>query len=690
MFWTIVSIIVLIVIVLLIVFFVNDKNNYNASFVSQQQQQRQRHVWELPISDTESLALSNRIDLFAFEKYYLDTLQTKFLQKAEKIANPTRAFSNDGNVFVGLTPWTSVPDFGTLCHTLIGYGVRFRNTADSLYLNPDLADNLYYGVVAIYRHLPFPPPVNQAPWGIQAEWYHFSITMPEVFQNTCIVLRGFHDLDELVDKVFTYYLPLPTFSLGWWRTAGNAMRMCLPYAYGQLLRGYSFEQIKNEDQVRYVLDLINFPLVESGNGIHSDYVYFDHTDVRAYGYLINSYFTFDYYNYLFGTNTVNMYNVTNSISLIGSKQGLANPAVLSRNGAHFSNVLGYFIDYKNGVFTADFSKILTIRTESYFGSVVGQARDIAYYEADPTNNTHAPLWTMTRKIWANSGRVIRYRTPMLGIESGILLTTNLNGTIVVPTTGPSTSSFHPTVSYTAICATTNAGVMVMHVRLEELNLEFHSYTLYHRYGMFHLYDRIKSLTPLSNNGRCVILTKDVVQDTTEPRWTTASNLKSYNGVTVKHHNITNAPSFSNFVLRSLDNIGMQTIEQIISVDTLNRGTGMSCFSMLVQSLHEYDDTTVTRVEQNIFIIETNSSTIQCVIDFPIVILKDNKARTITINDATNVSTRTHRLDFDKILAPLSHVSLSIGNLQSIGDEIIKTDTSFYFENEHKNQFTFSF
>nr|AOL57101.1 odv-e66 [Chrysodeixis includens nucleopolyhedrovirus]QGW49230.1 ODV-E66 [Chrysodeixis includens nucleopolyhedrovirus]QGW49370.1 ODV-E66 [Chrysodeixis includens nucleopolyhedrovirus]QGW49510.1 ODV-E66 [Chrysodeixis includens nucleopolyhedrovirus]QGW49790.1 ODV-E66 [Chrysodeixis includens nucleopolyhedrovirus] len=628
-------------------------------------------------------------DLKSFEYYYVNTLQYKFLQKAEKVANPTRQFSDDGNIFVGLDPWNNVPQFGTVLHTLIGYGVRFRNPNDSLYLNRELATNLYEAMYTIVSHLPFPAPVNQAPWGIQAEWYHFSITMPEVFQNTCIVLRGFYDLDELVIKVFDEYLPLPTFALGWWRTAGNAMRMCLPYSYGQLLRGYSFAQIKAEEQVEYVLNLINFPIVVFGNGIHQDFAYFDHTDVRAYGYLINSFFTFDYYNYLFGESTVNMQNIYNSISLIGSKQGLANPAVLSRNGAHFSNVLGFFIDYQNGVISGDFSKILTIRNDRYFGSVVGQSPNIAYYEADPTNNRHAPLWTMTRKIWANGSRVIPYRTQMLGLESGILLLGNLSGEVIIPTTGPSTSSFHPAFAYTAICATENAGAMAMHARFDAIPVEYYSYTLYHRYGMFHMYERINSIRTITSNSiRCVVLTKDLTQ---ESRWTSNSNNQVSNGVVTKHHNIANNNSnFSNFDTRLSEAINMQTVEQIISAESVNNGRGMTCFSLLVADALDQDNTTIVRVpDTNAFIITTNSSTIQCIIDFPILILKDTETREITINNATSRSLHSHELLFEDIEEPLTLASMSISDL-IVPSSISKTSNSFQFQNLNGNQFKFNY
>nr|QGX02323.1 odv-e66a [Mamestra configurata nucleopolyhedrovirus A]QNH90558.1 odv-e66a [Mamestra configurata nucleopolyhedrovirus A]QNH90889.1 odv-e66a [Mamestra configurata nucleopolyhedrovirus A]UVZ34913.1 ODV-E66A [Melanchra picta nucleopolyhedrovirus]UVZ35084.1 ODV-E66A [Melanchra picta nucleopolyhedrovirus] len=624
-------------------------------------------------------------DLAVFEKYYLDTLQAKFLQKAEKVAHATRQFSDDGNIFVNMNTWSSAVDFGIVLHTLIGYGVRFNNRNDELYENAELAYRLYEAMHLIYERVPIPAPTHSAPWGDRTDWYHFSITMPECFQNTCIVLRDHYDLRELTESLLHYYLPLPTLSMGWWRTAGNAMRMCLPYCYGQLLRGYTFAEIGEETQVQYVLDLIKFPLVKSGNGIHYDYAYFDHTDVRAYGYLVNSYFTFSYYNFLFGEDTVNMQNVYNSLSLIGSNQGVVNPALLSRNGSNYSAVLAHLIEFVDGVISGDFSKILTVRNNRYFGSVVGQSPDIAYYEADPNNSLHAPLWAMTRRIWSNTGRVLSYRS--VGLESGILLTTNLSGVVNIPTTGPSTSSFHPTLAYTALAATENAGVMAMHVRLAELNLEFHSYTLYHRYGMFHLYDKIRTLRHITNNARCVVLVRD---NNNESRWTSASNLISANGITAKHHNIINNNSLSNFDVRTFDALNLQTAEQIIGAELMNRGGGVTCFSLLAQDVAGNDNTTITRIpESNILVIATNSNSIQCVIDFPVVVLKDEETRQITINDATNISRNLHQLSIDKIVNVLSVLSLSVDSL-ILPANITRSANSFYLQNDHGNQFKFMY
>jgi Baculovirus E66 occlusion-derived virus envelope protein len=625
-------------------------------------------------------------DLISFEVHYLSTLQEKFLQKTEKIPNTNRQFSDNASIFVDLQPWNSATDFGILLHTLIAYGVRFRTGDDALYLDEDLAWHLYSAMYTIYSHLPMPAPSQSIPWGRdRTDWYHFTITMPECFMNTCIVLRDYYDISELTDSLLYYYLPLPTLSMGWWRKAENAMRMCLPYAYGQLLRGRTFREIGAETQVQFVLDLIKFPLAKTGNGIRYDYAHFDRTDVRCYEYLVNGYFTFSYYNHMFGPDTVNTDNVRKSLSLIGSDHGIANPALLSRN---LSQVLSHFFTFESGVFSGDFSKILTVRNDRYFGSIVGHSPNIVYYEANTNSSLHAPLWAMTRRIWSRSGRVPQYRN--VGLESGVLLTTtNLAGIVNVPATS-SSSCFYPTLAQTAVCGTNHAGAMAMHVRFEELNIEFHSYTLYHRYGMFHIYDKIKTLRPITNNARCVVLTRDIQQ---ESKWTSSSNFITANGVTAKHHNIINNNyALSNFEVRTFDTYNMQTAEQVISAEFVNRGTGVACYSLLSHDAAANDNTTVARVpDTNIIVVGTNSNSVQCVFDFPVMVLKDSESRQVTVNDATNVSHTLHQLSVDKITRALSLVGLKVDDLIVPNDITrLPNKNTFYYKNDHGNQFKFLF
>ncbi|AKR17533.1 ODV-E66 [Mocis latipes granulovirus] len=620
-------------------------------------------------------------DLKKFEHYYLSTLLTKHIQKPEKVANPTRPFSNDGNMFEGLQPWSLPSDFGIAMHTLIGYGVRFKTPDDVLYENSLLAENLCNAVLMIYNHLPYPAPINAVPWGLQTDWYHFSIYMPECLQNTCIVLKGYYDVSLLVEHILYHYLPEPTLSMGWRKTAGDAIRMGLPYAYAQLLRGYTYKDIRFEPEMVHILNMINFSLVPIGDGIHYDYAYFERNDVRTYGNLLNSFFTISYYNFLFGDEVVRMDNLNASINLVGSPAGFVHPAMLSRQGSNYSNVIGSFVAYKNEAVSADFSKILTVRTPLYYGSVVGQTSGVAYYEADENNNLHAPLWAMTRKIWANQGRVINYKPGTLGLESGVILTVNTNGMWSVPTTKSSPSSFYPTFAQTAICTTVDAGVMVSRVILEELHLAYDSYTLYHPKGMLQLYDKILSTMPIVNSARCIVLTKDLTVDTP---WETASNTATSNMVTARHINIANNPSFSNFSIRSFNHLNMQTLEQLISATSVNTGVGMSCFSLTVDT--DDDDTQVSRVAADAFVITTGS--LEVAVQFPMVVLKDNISHQVTINDASSDTRNTHEILFSKLNNVLSYINLNVKNLYS--DTVKQLEDKFVYHNTQANQFKFVF
>ncbi|AGE89948.1 occlusion-derived virus envelope protein ODV-E66 [Spodoptera littoralis nucleopolyhedrovirus] len=694
--YTVLIVVLIVVVVLVIVFSLNNNGTPMAK-----RNRRRLQLKLFTLYDQQQQQLYNFLhnsyyddDLARFENYYLNTLKRKFLQKSDKIASPTRLFSNDGNMFVDLEPWSNASHFGIAMHTLIGYGVRFRDPDDALYLDSNLADNLMIGIMLVYNRLPFSSNsngsnVNSPPWG--NDWYHFNVTMPECMMNTCIVLRGFYNLSPIVHRVFNFYIAKP-----------ESVRTCVAYVYGQMLRGQSLHSIRYEHDVQKILNKIRYSLVPSGNGIHRDYVFFDRTDVRAYQNLIDSYFTFDYYNHLFGGDTVNMFNVNNSINIAGSRRGLINPALYLRSVSHHSNSLTHMIDYANGVYSADFSKVLTYRSEKFFGSVVGNTDQVAYYEADESNDKHAPLWAMIKKIWAEDGRIVPYRNATLGIDSGVILT---GGNHSIPTTGPGTTSFVPTFAYTAICATDNAGLMITHSRFEELGIEFYSYTLYHKRGMVQVYDRIKTFESSSSSSsssstpaKCVILTRDLTQDTNEPRWTAASNTtKTYNRVSAVYHNIANNPyTMPSFTTRIVESSQLQILEQIVSADHINKGIGAACFSLV----HADDaslaptDVSVSRITNSAgvggggFMINANNGMISCAIDFPYAAIKDVESRQVTINSANNFSRESHRLSFVSVSHIISQLSLNIHNLKS--STVNRNGDAFYFDNAHGNQFRFTY
>ncbi|AAK70697.1 ORF37 ODV-E66 [Cydia pomonella granulovirus] len=549
------------------------------------------------------------------------------LRKSRKIVNPTRAW-DPVNVFDGLQPWTSTADFGTMCHSLIGYSVRYNNAGDALYRDAQLAENLTNSLRLIAQHLPDPPPHQQAPWGPVADWYHFTITMPEVFMNITAVLYNtthhYGECTELTIKVLDLYLPTAVSSLGWTRTAGNAMRMGIPYVYGQLLRGRTVNEIRMETSVQVVLDIIAFPFVVEGDGLHVDSIYIDHIDVRAYGYLINSFFTFNYYKNYFGRDVLNDEGLTRSIQNVASPEGIVNPAVMSRNGTLFSNVIGAFVQYPITVHSADHSKVLTKLSNMYYGCVVGTTPRLAYYEADPTNNVQGPLWAMNRRIWNRSKPVINYTVNSVLFESGVLCQTP-NGLLPVPSTTTSTQSFRPQIGETAIVKTNNTGAMLSHSLFAELNdLQFVSCTLYYDEGMFQLYYNmgVREGVLGNNNGRVVVLARDTAVSTPDATFAqqredngNTSDGTVYNGVVCYRVPITglSVPSLSTRVQGSVE-----IVEQVIGFDALHNKEGVCSYKLNVEGMA--DNLKVYMLEVGVLYAVANHT--KALFRYPYVALKD--------------------------------------------------------------------
>ncbi|AAG27328.1 PxORF30 peptide [Plutella xylostella granulovirus] len=608
--------------------------------------------------------------LHEFQLYFNETLPSAFKQKAEKIVNPTRAF-NTKTVFDNLSPWTSAADFGTMCHTVIGYCVRYKTPSDQLYQDKTLAYNLLNSLKQISSHLPDPAPVQQPPWGSIAEWYHFTITMPEVYMTvTCVLYQTEYHQAAADLTVFWLglYLPKATHSMGWVRTAGNAMRMGIPYVYSQLLRGVDIFTVSREPEVIDLLEILAFPEVSIGNGIHRDYIYIDHINVRAYGYLINSYFTFNYYTYFLGYDSINRLGLRKCILNVASPEGVVNPAVMSRNGTLYSNVIGHFEVYPVQLHSADYSKVLTNLTDEYYGSVVGQTRRLAYYEADQTNYHHAPLWAMNKRLWNRKNPVINYNETTLRFESGILLQ-NLNGIMPVRSTTTSTQSFLPAIGETAIAKTPKFGATLIHAKFEELNdLEFKSCTVYYDKGMIqYYYDMQLPEDSVSINCRMVILPRNTTIITDDEDWANLSsyNTATFNGVTCRHINVANLPGLSTFAYRS--QVGVDTIEQIISRDSLFQGNGRSAYKLNVD---EFVDSATLTYEQDMIIFRNGPLT--ALFDFPHLAVIDDKYFVYS-HALENDYVTTGTLDY--LLSVVNIISVIPDNCYLNNDRFIISDSN---------------
>nr|WPN08672.1 odv-e66 [Cnaphalocrocis medinalis granulovirus] len=621
-------------------------------------------------------------ELDMFHKFFKDTLALQFNQKAEKIVNPTRSFNNT-TVFDNLQPWTSTADFGTMCHTMIGYCVRYNTPTDDLHKSAALAQNLTMGLRLLGRNLPDVPPHQNAPWGPIADWYHFTITMPEVFMNVTAVLcdtEHFNACAQLTIRYLGLYLPTATTSMGWVRTAGNAMRMGVPYVYGQMLRLVQLNVINQEPSVQDVLLIIKFPLVDEGNGLARDYIYIDHIDVRAYGYLINSFFTFNYYIYYFGENVLNKKGLDQSIMRVASPEGMVNPAVMSRNGTMFSNVIGFFVDYPLAVHVSDYSKVLTKLSEKYYGCVVGTTTRLAYYEADPTNNTHAPLWAMNRRLWNRNKPVINYTRNSVLFESGVLCLTP-NGVLRVPSTTTSTQSFRPAVGETAIVNTSNCGAMLSRSRFAQLEeMEFVSCTLYYNEGMYQLfYDMgVREGALGTSNGRIVVLARDTSIVTPDPsfaqqRETNGNNSDGtvYNGVVCYRVPITgmNVPSLTTRV----QNNTVEIVEQVLGNVALHSKTAVASYKLNVEG--DTDNLRVFLLNTNV--ISVTVSNVKVLFMYPLVALQENMQLSVSfVNETTTMS--EHTLDDIKAFMQIVDTSTLINGQTSNGQYTITSGFQFLF------------
>ncbi|AFY62904.1 odv-e66 [Philosamia cynthia ricini nucleopolyhedrovirus virus] len=585
-------------------------------------------------------------ELVEFERWFKNTLSRVFAQKAEKVNSPTRAWNSE-TVFDNLSPWTSASDFGTMCHTLIGYCVRYNNQTDALYQSTALADNLIGGLRAVCARLPDPPPHRQAPWGPVADWYHFSITMPEVFMNVTIVLNETPHYEEaaaLTRYWLGLYLPTAVDSLGWHRTAGNAMRMGVPYAYSQLLRGYAPWQITQETGVQETLRTVAFPYVAAGNGLHADSIYIDHIDVRAYGYLINSFFTFTYYTRLFGANAVNTEGLTRAIQNVGSPEGVVVPGVMSRNGTLYSSVIGNFVDYPIAVHSADLSKVLTKLSDTYYGAVVWRHHAAGLLRGRPDlADTQAPLWTMARRIWNRRARVINYNSNTVMFESGVILQSP-GGVLRVPSTTTSTQSFRPAVGQTALAKTRTAGAIMVHARFAEMNnLQFKSCTLFYEHGMFQLYYNV-GVEPNSLNGvngRVVVLSRDTSVSTNDLPFEAqrlnnggSSDGSAFNGVVCHRVPITNftVPSLT---VRS-PNAAVELVEQVISFQSMYTASATACFKLNVEG--HSDALRAYRVNSDEVVYVTTGAGVKALFAYPWLMLKeDTTAVFMSANEDLEVS-----------------------------------------------------
>ncbi|ACI28834.1 agip133 [Agrotis ipsilon multiple nucleopolyhedrovirus] len=635
-------------------------------------------------------------NLETFELFFRSTIwQTRKLRSDYDDTAVGRQFDDDDDkIFKNLRPFEDANDFADTLKSLTTYAVHMSVAAVDI--NVQIATHLYRALHAIASRLPVPAPNQRLPWNFADEYWHvFSVALTECAMLLSIMMRPYIDVSDIAVKIIENYLPEPNLSLGWRRSIGFSTRMCLPYIYAQLCRGHDIADIAVESVVGNVLDEVKHHVLDTGDGIRTDFINFVDTNVRNYSFLVENYFTFAYYNFLFGRNFVETSNVRRSLQMVGSNTGRIHPALAHKNGAHLMPVLAEIMHYTNGVLSADFSKVVTVRNENYSASLVCPTNGVAYYQANYDFRSHALLWTMTKRIWSNN--VYHARTLSALIDTGVLLldadVIRLPGNDVL--LSPNTSmSFLPNPGFSGIAATDDSAAVASFSKFDALNVEYYSYTLFHRTGMVQLYDNIKALSPLNRDAFCVLLAQKVlsgddddddgnddenIYDKNNTTW----NVHSAQGCIVRHHDIANLHKrLPNFVQRTTN--GVLHTCQPIPMHDINDGEGTVCYSMTTLPNSNAPHVSVLDSTRRTFRIEADE--IECVFDFPFVVLKNNAWRVVTINNAYQVTKHLHMIHYDDIKKILGLVNLQIESLKS--DTIQRTDYAFVYENTQTNQFKF--
>ncbi|AUV65390.1 ODV-E66B [Alphabaculovirus myunipunctae] len=681
---------------------------------SERQQTYQYYYYDDDENDNDGDAVVNESDeLRRFEQFYRQTLHVKFKQRTSYRSNfELKKFSSGGDdnvIFDRLEPFANANDFAELLYALGAYTLMLGSVgvdgggADGEY-DDFLADRLGRAIEIIHDRLPMPAPIQRLPWNFDEKyWYVFSVALPECLMQLCIALRPYRDHGRRVADIINAYLPEPNLSLGWRRPIAFSTRMCLPFVYAQMIGGAALRDIVEIRSVANVLHELRHEKRDTGTGIRHDNVNFVDTNVRNYSFLIENYFTFDYYNFLFGENYINMDNVDASIHLVGNDRGIVHPALAYKNGQHIISALRYIMDYAPGFYSADHSKIVSVRNENYYASLVCPVNGVAYYQANYHYRRHALLWTMTKRIWPHNAIIDEHviiddddddddDKALVGVDSGMIL---LDGRAeyVLPVDDAllpanTSMSFLPNPAFTGIVVTSDCAAAMSYCKFDALNVEYYSYTVYHRTGMLQLYDRIKTLTiRTQTDAECVIV------GVGDARVHKHDHRRSYNGIVVKHHNIINYKNLQSFELSNGGN--HRYLRQIISRNEINGdddddgggGGGTACYSLCTENDNN-STTTVTKLDPNryVFKVVAQNGVIECVFDFPFLLVKNNETRQLTINNAYSSTRDTHTIHFDDVRRMLAHVSLTVDNLQS--GEIARTEFAFIRKSVASNQFAF--
>nr|ADV91348.1 odv-e66b [Spodoptera frugiperda multiple nucleopolyhedrovirus]QED40315.1 ODV-E66B [Spodoptera frugiperda multiple nucleopolyhedrovirus]QRN46228.1 ODV-E66b [Spodoptera frugiperda multiple nucleopolyhedrovirus] len=703
--WFIVSVVVIILVIVVVLYYYNSSNSNSGSNNNNASRPIDDYI------DNEIDNFNHEVNLYTFEDFYRSTLwKTKDLRTDYNETDILFEFVEDDydiDIFKSLKPFENAKDFAQLLRSLNAHAIYMNAAAATVNFdetNNVVATRLARALKIIANKLPTPTPYKHLPWNFdEMYWNLFSISLTECAMLLSITLRPYVDVSKVAVKIIDNYITEPNMSLGWRRNIGFSTRMCLPYIYAQLCKGVELSEIKSQPLVMNVLEDVQNYVHNEGSGIRFDFINYVDANVRNYSFLIENYYTFQYYNFLFGPNFVVMQNVDHSLHMVGSNSGRIHPALLYKNGVHVMPVISKIMYYKPGVYAADFSKVVTVRNEYYFSSLVAPVNNVAYYQANYDFRTHALLWSMTKRIWNDNEKDDEMPTY---IDAGVILLENdvvklpENDVLISPNT---TMSFLPNPGFTAIVNLDDCAAVMSFSKFDALNLEFYSYTLFYKTGMLQLYDQIKAVNSTNRDARCVVLKLNHNQKNKFAIIEKNNVYKNSQLYTVQHHNIENYKQLPPFEPGSINNNNnnydddddndndIVFLYQRVPVKDVNEGEGTVCYSMTSTSPDDITSSLKISKENKLkrnFKVVTNDNEIECIFEFPYVLIKNNKTRQVSINNAYQTTKHTHIMYFDEIEHILGQVGMRIVDLKS--DLITRTSLAFTFENTLGNQFKFHF
>lgn len=354
--------------------------------------------------------------------------------------DPSKTWSTDTGVFQS--------SVGQIQELVVASSIKTSN----YFANKKVWEIVHHFVKTVQAKLPTTPESFKYPWG--DNWYQFSITYPtflvitaylyeQIFNKRSDVLFG-----ALTLYINNYFTEPDTVSgiksMSWLRDGPNALMMAVPYIGGHLLMK---NLKKNNNIMKYVKQFARFEYQTIGEGLYEDGGYIFHSNLRAYGYLYNSYLDIALIAKYFKYNTPERIQKVFSI--------FEHPDLLVHFGPWFSRTRSIKTSVlrtkygKIGFFAVDSINAVIAKTKDWMFAFNGQAPHLCYYESDQTNNVLAQIWLGVR-VFLDKDSDQQWYDELIPHYPGII--SYDDASIILPSDTATTKTFLPDDGFTIICS----------------------------------------------------------------------------------------------------------------------------------------------------------------------------------------------------------------------------------------------